>query len=386
MALNANAPNRARSRTAVHVQPPLAEVITTVHEPSRPRVGDRSRAWWQCPFHDDRNPSLCIEPGGAHFHCFGCGARGDAIDFVRRLNPGMSFREAVAAIGGDLLPAPAPRPPGTAASRKPASRPEGWQDFARGIVEEAEAALRSDGGIPGRTYLDDRGLSDETVRAARLGYRPADERRAGPFADKPAWIPQGIVIPWFDGERIEAVNLRRPTGATGPKYVMLRGSRRGLYPGRGAIPRGRPLLLVEGEFEALLLNQELVGLAVAVTLGSAGARPDPRVLDAMAAAAPWIVAGDADDAGRKSAEAWLARSGRCRRVGPPGAFKDWTEAYQGGVNLRRWWCDVLAGVERPPLYTYEELKSWRWGPAVGDPTPGIDAGPRVGARGGAHTR
>jgi hypothetical protein len=39
------------------------------------------------------------------------------------------------------------------------------------------------------------------------------------------------------------------------------------------------------------------------------------------------------------------------------------------VNLRRWWSDILAGVERPPLFTCPELAAWRWGGA--DDTPGI---------------
>ncbi len=35
-----------------------------------------------CPFHEDRNPSLTIYPGG-RYHCFGCGASGDCFEFVR---------------------------------------------------------------------------------------------------------------------------------------------------------------------------------------------------------------------------------------------------------------------------------------------------------------
>ncbi len=42
------------------------------------------------------------------------------------------------------------------------------------------------------------------------------------------------------------------------------------------------------------------------------------------------------------------------------------------MDLARWWRDVLAGIDRPPLFTWDELSRWRWGPAIGDPTPGID--------------
>jgi hypothetical protein len=92
-------------------------------------------------------------------------------------------------------------------------------------------------------------------------------------------------------------------------------------------------------------------------------------LGPILAATPWYVATDADPAGDKSADAWLATSGRCRRVRPPAEFKDWTEAAQGGVDLRRWWSDRLAGAESPAIFTWDDLYPLRWGAA--SPEPGI---------------
>lgn len=48
----------------------------------------------QCPFHEDKTPSLYIYSQSNRFHCFGCGAHGDAIAFVRKVT-GMDFKEAV---------------------------------------------------------------------------------------------------------------------------------------------------------------------------------------------------------------------------------------------------------------------------------------------------
>jgi hypothetical protein len=39
----------------------------------------------RCPFHDDRIPSLAVYPATGTFHCFGCRAHGDVIDFVRAM-------------------------------------------------------------------------------------------------------------------------------------------------------------------------------------------------------------------------------------------------------------------------------------------------------------
>ncbi len=88
----------------------------------------------------------------------------------------------------------------------------------------------------------------------------------------------------------------------------------------------------------------------------------------MLAAAPWYIATDADPAGEKTAAEWPASA---RRVRPPGAFKDWCEAHEGGVDLRRWWSDVLTGNPAPSLFTWEELSGWRWGPTLTD-APGPD--------------
>jgi hypothetical protein len=40
------------------------------------------------------------------------------------------------------------------------------------------------------------------------------------------------------------------------------------------------------------------------------------------------------------------------------------------MDLARWWRDILAGIDRPPLFSWPELARWRWGGA--DEAPGID--------------
>jgi transposase len=75
---------------------PVENIITRPYAQPERRGGERSgRLRWVCPFHDDRNPSLYVDPGEWHYHCFGCGAHGDAIDFGRRLKPDLSHSNTV---------------------------------------------------------------------------------------------------------------------------------------------------------------------------------------------------------------------------------------------------------------------------------------------------
>lgn len=329
----------------------LAAVVTGLLGPAAGRRGEKGRRlWWNCPFHEDPNPSLCVDPGQAWWRCFGCGVRGDAATMVMRLE-GVSFPEALKLLvgGHEFRAAARPRP---ATKPTPAVRPDPMGPEILDLVAEAEQRLWAPDGAGELAYLVGRGLTDATIRAARLGV-----------------TGMGITIPWFDGPDLGMVNVRRPDGSD-PRYMALRGSHRGgLYPGPHAIVPGLPVVIVEGEIDRLLLAQELADLASVVTLGGASESPTTAVREAMLPAWPWYVATDADEAGDKAADRWPASA---RRVRPPGVFKDWGEAHSGGLGLRRWWSALLAGDEAPPVFTWEELSTLRWDSAVGDSTPGID--------------
>lgn len=47
-----------------------------------------------CPFHEEKSPSFVVKRGDTHYHCFGCGAHGDAIAFLMQ-HMQMGFSEAV---------------------------------------------------------------------------------------------------------------------------------------------------------------------------------------------------------------------------------------------------------------------------------------------------
>ncbi len=99
------------------------------------------------------------------------------------------------------------------------------------------------------------------------------------------------------------------------------------------------MILTEGEFDALLLGQELGDRATVLTLGSASNRPAPGVLSAIAEAAPIFAAHDADAAGDRAALAW---AGRAQRVRLNGRDKDWTDAHRHGAgHIKFLWQEIL---------------------------------------------
>jgi CHC2 zinc finger/Toprim-like len=353
----------------------LAAVATAILGPAPGRRGEHGRRlWWPCPFHPDRNPSFCVDPGKGWWRCFGCGENGDAAALVMRLNPGMTFPEAVAYLTGGATATRPGKAPGRPRDERPVGpppEPSGLPEAdALALVADAEARLWSPEGADALAYLTGprRCLSPATIRAARLGWTPGVmvPTRDG---DR-SFRALGVVIPWFHGDRLALVKIRQPDDRR-PKYAeaFRDPARLVCYPSPATIRPGRPLVLVEGEFDALVLGQELAGLAAVVTLGSASSPLTDDILTRLLSAPRWFIATDADGPGDKAAARWPDQA---RRVRPPEPFKDWTEARQGGVDLRLWWWrDILPGVGRPPLFTWDDLAGWRWGPAVDDPTPGV---------------
>ncbi len=326
----------------------LASVATDLLGPPPGRAGSRG-LWWRCPFHVDRNPSFRVYPERRKWRCYGCGEHGDAAALVMK-RKGIRFPEAVTFLAGgsssERAPATTPSTARDGRVPKPPPMPsEEWIADAVKNIEEAESRLWSSRGVKALDYLRGRGLTDATIQRARLGLILQAQ-------------PTGVLIPWFDETgRPTLLNVRRLNGEQ-PKYLALPGSRRGgLYPARRAIRVGLPAIVVEGEFDALLLGQELDGLASVVTSGSASTNIVDR--GAFLPAPKRFAAHDADHAGDAAAEQLMRTFRRFQRVRPPGAFKDWSEAYAGGVNLRRWWLEVLDGIENPALFTWDELKRQR---------------------------
>src|SRR5437867_7176028 len=119
-----------------------------------------------CPFHTEKTPSFTVNPKRGIFHCFGCGAGGDAFGFLMR-HDRLAFPEAVRALaeraGVDL---PTRREP----------EAEGKFEALRRVMAlasefYAECLWQRDG-ARAREYLDTRGVDPEVAKRFGLGYAP----------------------------------------------------------------------------------------------------------------------------------------------------------------------------------------------------------------------
>jgi len=209
------------------------------------------------------------------------------------------------------------------------------------MSQECEASQRAWDYLTGPK----RNLAPETIAARELGLNLDWVEFHDPLAgsDRPCKLPPGIVIPWHAGPLgISGANVRKFHVELKDKYLMATGSRRRwMYPSLPAWDG--PILIVEGEFDAMVADQELSGLLPVATLGGAQCKPeDTRDSVKLGGFSRLLIAADSDEAGRECRVMWKAFSPR-RSVSvdlPEG--KDLSEAVAAGVNLRDWIMGVCA--------------------------------------------
>lgn len=121
-----------------------------------------------CPFHKEKSPSFTINDEKAFYHCFGCGAHGDSIEFVRRYEH-ISYREAVEKLARESgLPVPEMTPQ----MHEKIAREKTLYDAIEEAGKWFEHQLSLASGVRARDYLSQRGINAQTVQFFRLGLAP----------------------------------------------------------------------------------------------------------------------------------------------------------------------------------------------------------------------
>lgn len=245
-----------------------------------------------CPFHDEKTPSFVVQRGDSHYHCFGCGAHGDAIQFLMT-HQKMSFLEAVENLAQRF--------------QIHLEKTEGHEEKKgpnKGLLKEAlEIAtqfyhfclLHTDEGQAALQYLYGRGLDLDFIRQFQVGWAPKTAgllRRVMQTKSirEDILIEAGLLSPTKEGKTREFFSdrlmfpIHHATGyvigfsgrkikeetfggkyVNTPETVLFKKSRVlfGLNYCRRRIAKERKAIIVEGQIDALRLIQAGFTLTVA---------------------------------------------------------------------------------------------------------------------------
>lgn len=282
----------------------------------------------RCPFHNEKTPSFSVSPSKQFYHCFGCGAHGNAIGFLME-HGGLGYIDAVKELAGMVGMALPEARPNVSAPGFPAGA-----DSAQALLEAARfyktCLKRSEAAIG---YLKQRGVSGEIAARFGLGYAPGGwQSLAQVFPDystSNVLTEAGLVVEAANGRRYDRFRDRIMFPITdqrgnvigfggrvfgnaaqdGPKYLnspesalFQKGQELfGLFQARQAIRKHGRVVVVEGYMDVVSLHQHGVDYAVA-TLGTAVTPAHIAKLLKLADEVYFCFDGDA--AGRKAA--WRA--------------------------------------------------------------------------------
>ncbi len=122
----------------------------------------------RCPFHSEKSPSCHISPDKGLFHCFGCGAGGDVVTFIRLIE-NLDYMDAVRFLAQRAgMPMPEDKDDGSAKKR------QRLYEMNREAGRYFHNRLFAPQGAAGLEYLRNRGLSDHTIKRFGLGFAVDD--------------------------------------------------------------------------------------------------------------------------------------------------------------------------------------------------------------------
>lgn len=303
---------------------PLSEVIMR-HTPLK-RTGGALKGL--CPFHNEKGPSFNVNDDKGMYHCFGCGAHGDHVDFVlKKLN--LNFIEAVQYLAdqaGMTVPT-MEKKDGSTGDYVPSSESTLFYDIHELTTQWYENQLRSKEATQARDYLTKRRMTKEVAQKFRVGYAP--DRGLKDFLLSRSFklediIKCGLVIqpdngrpPYdrFRGRIMFPIQDRRgrviafggrimdqgePKYLNSPETLIFHKGRQlyGLNHSVTSARSGHPYILVEGYMDVIALHQ--AGLTSAIAPLGTALTPDQLTLMWKTCSKP-ILCFDGDSAGRRAA-------------------------------------------------------------------------------------
>ncbi|RKY50318.1 MAG: DNA primase, partial [Candidatus Neomarinimicrobiota bacterium] len=283
--------------------------------------------WARCPFHQEKTASFSVSPSKQIYHCFGCGAGGNVINFVMTYEK-ITFPEALHSLAdraGISLEEYTYQ-----LSEEEKSISSQLYELHRLAIDLYRKALKSPEGKTAREYLIKRGLDDETLNTFEIGYAPEAWDTLLKAAlmkkfDEKLLISSGLVteserkkkydrfrnrimFPVFDirgnpvgfGGRVLTGDDQGAKYLNSPETPVYHKSRilYGLHKSRDAIRKTDKVLIVEGYMDLLQLWQN--GFTNIIAGSGTAFTPDhARIIKRFASKA--VLCYDGDEAGQKAA-------------------------------------------------------------------------------------
>lgn len=125
-----------------------------------------------CPFHHEKTPSFTVSKNKQFYHCFGCGAHGNAISFLMEYDK-LEFLEAVEELA-DFLGLDVPREQSSEnKDRRPPINSQTKRDLY-GLMTDIATAYQKElpSSVPAQAYLQKRGLTPEIIQRFGIGFVP----------------------------------------------------------------------------------------------------------------------------------------------------------------------------------------------------------------------
>lgn len=277
-----------------------------------------------CPFHDEKSPSFVINKGDTHYHCFGCGAHGDAIQFLMH-HQRLTFSDAVQQLAERFQVALEVQEGAIDDKKSNRTRLKEAVDTACRFYEWS--LLHTQEGHEALKYLEKRGIDLDFIYMFRVGYAPKKSALlqkwlhregfsdvelidAGLITDKKRdFFQERITLPILDatGQPVgfSARKFRETT--FGGKYIntketiLFKKSKMlfGMAQSRRRIIREKQAIIVEGGLDALRMIYHGFDTTVAA-LGTAFGEEHVQELIQLGVTRVFLLF-DGDNAGMKAA-------------------------------------------------------------------------------------
>jgi len=327
-----------------------------------------------CPFCKEGKDRFLIWPNrpnkngeyqGGRYSCRKCGKYGDAITFLRDLY-GLHYRDACSRL--KITPKTRPFIPIRKEPLRPLialNPPQNWIEKATAFTEWCHANLIKN--PHAFKKMQERGFTVESIKNYKIGFNPGNhqgrdfkrnrqdwglgEQIKQNGTPQQIWLPIGFTIPTFSGDgQVVKLKIRRSAWKEGdnlPKYVEISGSKSSpsVY-GTNQLPVA---LVLESEFDGLLIQQEVGDLVYCVALGGSTKPIDAETENILKRTTHILFVPDYDSAGAIASVKWSKKFCNIHRTLTPHG-KSVSDYFQEGGDLRKWLQECIQKANKQVIY------------------------------------